>query len=176
MVSCGQLTETAGDSKVANALNDKDTLNEFLRKKRDEASSPDIDWNAKKAEWITAVEQLYEFLTGSLLKESIDEKTVHVSEVSKQITEEYIGTYAIPELRLKIGNDLVVFSPMGVNVVGAQGRVDVRGDRDTVTLIRDMTPASPSQQWKMVLQRVPRVETAPLDSNSLKAAFQRIML
>jgi hypothetical protein len=161
--------------RMANAANDQRALSEFLRRKKGEASS-DVDWDAKRDEWMASVKRLYQFLTDDLLKVSIDEKTIEVSKASKQITEEYIGTYTLPELKLKIGNAQVVFSPKGANVIGAAGRVDLRGDRDTVTLIREKASTASSDQWKLVLQRVPNVVTRPLDSDSLKWALEHVML
>jgi hypothetical protein len=161
---------------MAKAAGHDDTLGEFLRRKKGESSSQDIDWNSKKDDWKDSVEQFYRYLTTDLLKNLIDDKTIEVSEVPKQITEEYIGTYTLPELRLKIGNSQVVFSPKGVNVIGATGRIDLRGDRDTVTLIREKTSTGSSHQWQMVSQRVPKVITQPLNSDSLKWALEHVML
>lgn len=160
---------------MANVVKEKDTLNDFLRKKKDDSSSP-IDWSVRKANWIGEVKDLYQFLTDQLLKELIEEKVIEVSQSCTQVSEEYVGTYEIPELNLKVGNNHVVFSPVAVNVIGAAGRVDIRGDRDTVTLILDRKSTSPDERWKIVLARVPRVATAPLDSHSLKAALERVML
>ena len=160
---------------MANAANDQSALSEFLRRKKGEASS-DVDWAAKRDEWIASVKRLYQFLTNDLLKDSIDEKIILVSKAPKQITEDYIGTYSVPELKLRIGNARVVFSPTGANVIGAAGRIDLRGDRDTVTLIREKASTAPSDQWKMVQQRVPNLVIRPLDSDSLKWALEHVML
>ena len=157
------------------ATKNQQALNDFLRRKKGEESS-NIDWVAKRDEWMTSVKRLYRFLTEELLKESIEEKTILISKASKQITEEYIGTYTLPELTLRIGDARVIFSPKGVNVVSAAGRVDVRGDKNTVMLIREKASAASPDQWKLVLQRVPNVVTRPLDSDGLKWALEQVML
>ena len=161
---------------MTNAMKGTNTLSSFLRQKSGKSSTADVDWNAKKNDWIASIEQLYDFLTGTLLKQSIDEKIIEVSKVPKQITEEHIGTYTLPELHLKVGNAHVVFSPKGVNVIGAAGRVDLRGERNTVTLIREKDINDLSSQWKMVRQRVPKLVAQPLDADSLQWALEDVML
>jgi hypothetical protein len=159
---------------VSRAAKNKNTLIEFLHEKRNEPA--DIDWKAKKEDWVSSVKRLYSYLKGNLLKELIDDKTVGVSEVPKQIHEDYIGDYTVPELRLKIGSTQVVFSPKGANVIGAAGRIDLRGDRGTVTLIREKGSGGSAEQWKIVVQRVPTLETMYLDSDGLKWALEHVML
>lgn len=161
---------------MANAVNANDRLGEFLRRKREETASGGIDWSAKIADWTASVERLFRLLTDDLLKKFIDERLVEVFTDHVQITEPFVGTYTLPELRLKIGNNDVAFLPKSVSVLGSSGRVDIRGDRDVVTLIREQTPDCSRDEWKVVLQRTPKRITAPLDSDSLQAAFERVML
>jgi hypothetical protein len=91
-----------------------------------------------------------------------------------EITEDFIGTYSIPVLELSIGSERVEFRPKGVTVIGASGRVDIRGECSTVTLLKDTM--SEEGGWTVVLHRVPRLMTAPLDRDSLKLALERVML
>jgi len=67
-----------------------------------------------------------------------------------------------------------VFSLKGINVIGAAGRVDLRGDRDTVTLLRVLDHGR--EEWQVVLQRVPGFVAVPLEEGSLRTALQRVML
>jgi len=60
-------------------------------------------------------------------------------------------------------------------VLGAEGRVDIRGAGDTVTLIK-RAEENGNSEWTVVLQRVPHIRTAPLDRDSLKDALERAML
>lgn len=149
-----------------------DQLVEFLRTKRDRSPGPSPDWEAKRDSWIRSVGNLYRRVR-DLLKDPIDEHVVTVREVDIEIAEELIGTYKIPALELTVGNERVAFRPKGVTVIGASGRVDIRGDRDTVTLIKD--EPSEESDWSVVLDRVPRVRTAKLDRESLREALERAM-
>jgi len=146
-------------------------LIEFLRTKREQASSPDIDWQAKKDSWIRSVESLYGLIEQMLSDSSED---VRVRRFDVEATEEFIGTYNLPALELRIGNERVEFRPKGVTVIGAAGRVDLRGERDTVTLIKD----KPDQdsEWSVILQRIPQVKRVKLDRESLRYALERVMM
>lgn len=151
----------------------EDQLIEFLRSKKVHSPIPEIDWEAKRDAWVRLVEGLYEFVQ-EMLRDSIVSKDVIVRTIRVELTEDFIGTYSIPALELSVGRERVEFRPKGVNVIGAAGRVDIRGERDTVTLLKDISGAK--DKWTIVLQRVPHLQTAPLDSESLKYALERVML
>lgn len=150
-----------------------DQLTEFLRSRKEQAGRPEINWQAKKDDWVRAVVGLYE-LVRKMLRKSIESKDVSVRTFEIEVTEDYIGTYTIPALELIVGGERVEFRPKGVLVLGAEGRVDIRGAGDTVTLIN--RTENGSSEWTVVLQRVPHLRTAPLDRDSLKYALERVML
>jgi len=151
----------------------EDQLVDFLRSRKEQESRPEINWQAKKDTWIRSVEGLYGLIQ-EMLRDSIAAKDVMVRTFEVQVTEDFIGTYSIPALELSVGSERVEFRPKGVTVIGATGRVDIRGERDTVTLIRDK--ADMDSGWTIVLQRVPHLKTVPLDRDSLKYALERVML
>ena len=91
------------------------------------------------------------------------------------VSEDFVGTYEAPELRLTVGDDRVVFAPQGLNVYGAAGRVDLRGDRDVISLIR-LPEEGIQKEWQFVLQRVPKLRTIPLDEQSLIEALEHVMI
>src|ERR1039457_3123349 len=133
-------------------------LADFLRSKREQSAIPEIDWQAKKDTWIRSVEKLYE-LVQQILRDSINSKDVVVRTFDVEITEDFIGTYSIPALELSVGSERVEFRPKGVTVFGAAGRVDIRGECDTVTLLRDT--ANADSEWTVVLQRIPQLTKLP---------------
>ncbi len=73
-----------------------------------------------------------------------------------------------------MGAERVEFRPKGITVFGAAGRVDIQGECDAVTLLKD--PADADRGWMIVLERVPHLKMAPLDRESLKYALERVML
>jgi hypothetical protein len=150
----------------------EDQLVEFLRSKKVHSPIPEIDWEAKKDGWVRSVEGLYRYVQ-EMLRDSIATKDVVVRTFDVQVTEDFVGTYSIPALELSVGIERVEFIPKGVIVYGAAGRVDIRGECGTATLLKDMAGAE--DMWTFVLQRVPHLRVAPLDRESLKDALERVM-
>ena len=151
----------------------EDQLVDFLRVRKQRATGQEIDWQAKREAWVRSVEGLYAFVQ-EMLRDSTVSKDVTVRTFETQVTEDFVGTYSIPVLEITVGTERVEFRPKGVTVIGASGRVDIRGERDTVTLLKD--PQDAKSGWTVVLQRVPSLRTAPLDRESLKYALERVML
>jgi hypothetical protein len=100
-------------------------LTEFLLSRQQRAPAKEVNWGERLREWIDAVERLYRKVTGELLAESIAKGLVTISRADKEIEEEYLGTYRIPELILDISGEAVRFSPKGRNTIGPKGRVDL---------------------------------------------------
>ena len=151
----------------------RDQLDDFLRSRKQQATRPDIDWQAKKNAWVGSVERLYEFVR-EILRDSIESEDITLRTFHTDVTEDFVGTYSVPVLEMTVGNERVQFLPKGITVIGASGRVDIRGERDSVTLVRDEQDVNSG--WSVVLQRVPNLRTAPLDGRSLQYALERVML
>ena len=148
-----------------------DQLVDFLRNRKEHAPATEIDWQSKRDSWVRAVEGLYD-LVREMLRPSIAVEDVIVHTFDVQVTEDFIGTYSIPVLELSVGSERVELRPKGLTVIGAEGRVDLRGAGDTVTLLK--VPAK--GEWEIVLQRVPHLKMVNLDRESLKDALERVML
>jgi hypothetical protein len=147
----------------------KDDLIDFFSAKR-AAAGDSIDWEAKKNEWIKDVEKLYDTVENEYLAAAAKKEVVSTSRVNKDISEEFIGKYSIPELRVCVGDEQVVFSPKGRNIVGAAGRIDLIGDMGEKTLV-----LQPRHRWGIVVTRTPTLKVASLDKESLLQAFKEIM-
>jgi hypothetical protein len=150
-----------------------DQLTAFLRSKKERSATQEVDWRGKKETWVRSIQHLYDRVE-ELLADSIAAKDVAVRKFDADITEEFLGTYSVPVLDLIVGNERVEFRPKGITVIGASGRVDILGDGDTVTLLRDREDAETG--WSVVRRRVPKLEIAPLDRDSLQYALERVML
>jgi len=144
-------------------------LKEFFREKQTRASQTGIDWVAKRDDWIEAVEKLFDTIDEEYLaavKDSVQVDRTHL----KSVQEPQIGEYKIAELALTVGDEQVVFSPKGVNVIGAAGRVDVRGDRGEATLVRNA-----DRSWSLVLARTPRLQLVPLTDETFLEMLRSVM-
>ena len=144
-------------------------LNDFFREKHAHAGAENIDWERKKLDWIAAIEHLYDEIK-RLLSAPIENGSVIVDSRPKIITEDFMGTYTVPELVLRVGEEIAVFSPKGRNIVGASGRIDLIGEMGEATLV-----LQPGPRWSVVAQRVPIVKLVPLEQESLLAALQSVM-
>jgi hypothetical protein len=160
-------SEVGGGLSVKSSQSDE--LKDFLLSRQQQAPGNQIDWGERRRQWIDAVERLYQKVSGELLAESIAQRLVTASRVEKEIEEEYLGTYSVPELNLDISGETVRLSPKGRNIMGAKGRVDLVGELDAVTLVLE-----PTGHWSVVLSRVPRHVVA-LDSKALTEALTRVM-
>jgi hypothetical protein len=144
-----------------------DALRELFQQKKQKAAAAGPDWTAKRDAWTDAVHRLYK----KILEEYLSTvKDVEVQQAEKTITENYIGEYRVPELTLRVGDEQVVFSPIGVNIVGAKGRMDVQGDRGDATIVWE-----DGDRWSVVLSRVPALRLEPLTAESLAEILRGIM-
>lgn len=152
----------------------KDELREFLRERQAKSASGNkTDWEAKKREWIEAVEQLYDTIAKDIFGDA--KELVNITRRQKEVVEHYIGRYTVPELVLQIGGEDVVFSPKAVNVIGAEGRIDLLGDRDQATIVRGWDPDAKQHRWDIVEMRLPSRILVPLTKDSLLAALRQVM-
>ena len=145
-------------------------LAEFLEGRKSKAQ--DVDWQAKREQWVAALLRLNDTIT-ELLQPSIASGVASLVPSWVLVTEDLVGTYSAPELKLTVGGDRVSFTPAGLIVFRADGRVDVKGDFDSIPLIRHTHEGI--DDWEFLLQRVPEVVTVPLNEESLVQALQRVM-
>ena len=134
-----------------------------------------VDWEAKKRDWIDAVQRLYDTIENDIFKDARVEGLVKIWPRDVEVEERYIGRYTIPELVVQIGVEEVVFSPKAVNVIGASGRVDLVGGRDRATIIREWDPNTQQEGWSIVEMRLPSRKLVPLTKDSLLAALRAVM-
>jgi hypothetical protein len=142
-------------------------LIEFLEGRKVKAAG--VDWEKRKAEWLNGITILYADIR-ALLHASIDQGVVKLHENKIEVAEDFIGTYEAKELRLAVGADRVVFTPVGANVFGAQGRVDLKGDRGRISLLWNG-----GSEWQFVEQRLPELVLQEFNEASLLGALQSIM-
>ena len=146
----------------------QDQVQKFFQDKKQKAAQADINWGGKRDAWIAAVNDLYQTIEADYLKAA--KADVEITYPDKVVTEHYVGQYQIKELVLHVGDEQVVFSPKGVNIVGAQGRIDVQGDRGEATIIWQG-----KDDWSIVVSRTPLLRAVPLAADSLVEMLRGIM-
>ena len=109
-------------------------FDEFINSQSQKKQSETVDWAARLAEWKRQVEAFYTTVN-TLLKTYIDHGKIELSYGGQQIYEEHIGSYTIKTLGISIGSARVKFEPIGTLIIGAKGRIDMKGPRGTVRLV-----------------------------------------
>jgi hypothetical protein len=145
-------------------------LTDLFQKKQNQATSAGgIDWDERRRKYVTAVEDLYQQIE-KILSEPIANQTVKLARRKKDLTENYLGTYAVDDLLLVIGDEQVRFSPRGRNIVGSSGRVDVLGERGEEILI-----VQADARWRFVQSRQPTLKVVDFNDTSLAEVLQLVM-
>lgn len=108
------------------------------------------DWIQERDNWIERLEEFYK-LAESFLSKYVDEGKIHISRSPKHINEEYIGSYEVPSLDVRIGTVEVRFDPIGTYLIGAKGRVDMQGPHGSVRFV--LVPNTASAPTIRVVER-----------------------
>jgi hypothetical protein len=78
------------------------------------------NWQAKRDEWVAAVEQI-----AADAEAWAQEQQWLVHRGRKTLTEDKFGTYEIPMLTMHTPEGPLILDPIGLDIVGASGRVDL---------------------------------------------------
>lgn len=97
------------------------------------AGAQQINWQARQVKWLDALAKLYDRIQRELVFAGVSPD--HIHETRHTLTEESLGTYEAPGLKVQIGTGQVTFTPVGSVIIGGYGRVDVYGPRGEVKII-----------------------------------------
>lgn len=150
-------------------MNEENGLHAFLRSKAKTSTEPAeyIDWEKRKGKWLACLDDLYS-LVKSWLTPLEQDNTVSYSITQTTLQEDYLGSYQVDVLSLHIGDQTVDFHPKGTLIIGAEGRVDVRGQRAIRTLVFN------EGDW-FVVERSPRLKMLPFNEDSFQDLLQEVM-
>lgn len=101
----------------------EDFINKQVSKKQDE---PQIDWDKNRDEWLEHIQQFYKMIEGFLEEYKTSGKLSYYFS-KKDVFEEYIGSYSVDVMDIKLGEYRVKLEPIGTNLIGAYGRIDLIG-------------------------------------------------
>ncbi|MBE0508550.1 MAG: hypothetical protein IBX50_17840 [Marinospirillum sp.] len=120
---------------------------EFLQNQKQQAPAEnEIDWAGKLATWQAAVESFIDQVKAYLSEFSDD---IHIKNGTVTLSEEFLGTYEVPSLTLKLPAGRVLIKPVGTNLIGASGRIDMEGPEGKVKWV--LVPES-SERPKITVQ------------------------
>uniref|UniRef100_C5D7S9 Uncharacterized protein n=1 Tax=Geobacillus sp. (strain WCH70) TaxID=471223 RepID=C5D7S9_GEOSW len=120
-----------------------ENLEEFLKRKKKDAEQNKIDWEQRKQQWLAEIAEFYNQVKAFLAP--LQEKgllSLNWEEVKKY--EEYLGEYTTRKLYVNFPDQQVVIEPIGKNIIGAMGRIDMIGKNGNVMfLLVDKEAESP---------------------------------
>ena len=114
-----------------------------------------VDWGQQREEWLQHLSHFYQ-LVEAFMREYVEQGKVSLHRATKTLHEEYIGDYSVDTLALYIGPNKIEFDPIGTNLIGAKGRVDMRSAKGTVKFVlvpEDATTTVPRVRSLRVLMR-----------------------
>lgn len=161
----------------------KEKFEEYLKSQQN-TQDKTIDWELKKEEWIKEIDTFLEQIKSYFEKYR---DSVVIQEQSLTINEEYLGAYTTKKLIIKFNNDTVTFIPVGKNIIGAKGRVDMEGKAGKVKFVlvgeKSQTPQSittfitndqEKNTWK-ISTPPPKIKYIELDENSFFDALMEVI-
>ena len=101
-------------------------LEDFLNE--DSTAEGSFNWEKEKKEWLKAVDEFYRSIT-AWLKPLTDKpnSNLKLSFEKMILSEEDIGDYEINKMMIVIKGHRVELEPVGTNLIGAKGRIDMTG-------------------------------------------------
>jgi hypothetical protein len=122
------MTSTQGEIMTRKSFRD------FVAAKTAEANQhqPAIDWDKERSQWLDQLNKLRGDVT-AWLKPYGD--NIKLTEQTVSLSEELIGSYDAPVMIITIGNDIVRLEPVGRLLIGARGRVDIKGPKGVARLV-----------------------------------------
>lgn len=124
----------------------KTKFGEFVEKQNAErihAEESGRDWARERDKWIENVESFYTTIF-SYLREYIDRGQIVVQQAPVTLFEEGVGEYSTKAATLFLGKKQIEFEPIGTNLIGAKGRIDMIGPNGKVKFVLvDKTASSP---------------------------------
>ena len=144
-------------------------LEEFIRSKASSPAQgePEIDWQARKSNWLKNIADLYAIIR-KWLEPLERDGVVRFLTTNITLQEEQIGAYDVEVLTILIGKQKVSFYPKGTMIIGADGRIDIRGQRAVRTIIYN------DGDWRLV-ERSPRLKVLPFNQNSFQDLLSEVM-
>jgi hypothetical protein len=106
----------------------------FINQQAKVKSDKSIDWEAERDEWLKYLSVFYKKVEG-FLKEYVTDGRVACKYTEQEIFEEYIGSYSAKALNIELGSHKLKLEPIGTNIIGAKGRVDLIGANGKVRFV-----------------------------------------
>ncbi|MCP4347995.1 MAG: hypothetical protein GY795_21025 [Desulfobacterales bacterium] len=109
----------------------KQDLRAFINAKRQMVSEEvKIDWEQIKTEWLENLNKLYENI-----KSWLEEFDIRINYSDIELNEESLGIYNAKKMIIAISDEQILIEPVGTRIIGAKGRVDMKGKSGKITIL-----------------------------------------
>jgi len=113
----------------------KDEFRKFVEEKEKESTATQpFDWKKEKDTYLSFLDALYKDVK-DFLKEYIANGKIIVTERQIEIDEEGTGKYTANLLEIVIGKHPVQLVPIGTQLIGCKGRVDMKGRKGVIKIV-----------------------------------------
>lgn len=121
-----------------------DRFKQFVQdqKKQADADAAALTPEEDKQRWLDYLRSLGGMVQG-WLAEYAKGGDIEVQTEDILLTEEQVGSYKAPLLKIRVGSHLVKLKPIGTFLIGAYGRVDMEGPRGVCRMI--LVPADATE-------------------------------
>jgi hypothetical protein len=139
-------------------------LDDIIRRQAEaqRANQGRVDWNARRERWVREIGNLFQTVS-QWLQPHVDHQLVQIERMTKELHEQYLGSYQVPWLHITISGDVIDLVPKASVIVGGYGRVDMRGpDGAVYFVLQDLRDegkgSSPAIDWRKdkLVWQIPR--------------------
>lgn len=173
------------------------SFDQFINQQTEASQKNEVDWATELGDWKRHLSDFYEKVN-MFLKSYIVSGKVTLKKRAVELYEECIGSYTVDALDIVLGETKIILMPVGTNLIGAKGRVDMKGPRGTVKFvlvskalsvpkiniqIRTSGEEQPAQEeinpftvweWK-ISTPPPRINYIELEEESFKTALMEVV-
>jgi hypothetical protein len=158
--------------KKANSKNV--SLKELLEQKKIDLTKTEnkIDWNERKEKWLSSINDLFNLVDSIIVKNLNDAGYEDIKTRTEEIkiTEDYIGTYMTYNYFVETKPLRIVFYPIGSIIIGANGRVDMMIQSETIKLVlKDWV------KWYIVKGFPSQIELVEFNEKNITEIFKNIL-
>ena len=113
----------------------KKDLQAFINAKKQNAKNEEqIDWEKERDEWLQFLNKIYCQIE-SWLNDFEDSDVISLEYENKEMNEEHIGIYNTNKMIIKIASEQILLEPIGTLLIGAKGRIDMKGKNGTIKIV-----------------------------------------
>ena len=112
----------------------RQAFDEFIEEEATRTRGGQINGDKKRDEWLEYLGQFYETID-QFLESYVTAQKLFCSRDKKLLNEERIGEYEADTLAIKINSTTIRLDPIGTNLIGGKGRVDMVGPKGKVKFV-----------------------------------------